>query len=406
MQLNLNNWNAWAQTVAYPADPEEYSPSAVEKLMKEIDPYVVDVKGVHTQYKALNRIQMISFQNAEERKAYETAYERFLAEKAKIQEKMDRGGGVGNGGMQILVEFLKFRQAAEEIKIEYIVDAMYDSVVNHNQAAVAALNFKFSISKAVKLLRDKYGISRDNISLIWGGGNTGMSKERKKKLDIKKKIEGNAALKAIFDEVDMDMYDLGLNTIEEAKLVDIDESLRLGSQDAKERQREIDKFQKGKTQFCFFTFKSGGVGLSLHHTDELTTQKVRRKPSGFAVEEDIPLIPTRQRVCFCGTTYSAIELVQGLGRCPRLTSLSDTPQTILFYRGTIEERVAWIVSLKLKCLRKVVQQKESWEDIILGADKSTVQQEAATDLKQLEEGGAIQDDSSEDDGLDLEGEDE
>lgn len=404
MQLNENTWSTWSEKIASPAEPEEYSPASVERLMHEIKDYVVDVKGVHTQFRALNGIQMIDFNTDEERKEYEKAYEKFLMEKAKIQEKMDRGGGVGNGGMQILVEFLKFRQAAEEIKVEYIVDAMYDSVTNHNQAAVAAFNFKFSIAKAVKLLRDKHGVDRNDISLIWGGGNTSMSTKRKKKLDIKKKIEGNKILQDLFAEADIDMYDMGLNTVEETREVDIDESLRLGAQDQKERQKEIDKFQKGRTKFCFFTFKSGGVGLSLHHTDQFTKEKVRRKTSGFAVEEDIPLIPTRQRICFVGTTYSAIELVQGLGRCPRLTSLSDTPQVILFYRGTIEERVAWIVSLKLRCLRKVSQsrEKESWESVILGGvKKDDTQNNDANDIKLLGEGKPIVDETADDDSVDL-----
>ena len=65
-------------------------------------------------------------------------------------------------------------------------------------------------------------------------------------------------------------------------------------------------------------------------------------------------------------TYSAIELVQGLGRCPRLTSLSDTPQELVYYRGTVEESVARIVAQKLRCLSRVVRMKESWEDVIVG----------------------------------------
>jgi DNA-dependent RNA polymerase auxiliary subunit epsilon len=39
----------------------------------------------------------------------------------------------------------------------------------------------------------------------------------------------------------------------------------------------------------------------------------------------------------------------------------------MFFQDTIEERVAAVVSLKLRCLSKVVRQRESWESIILGA---------------------------------------
>lgn len=406
MILNNDTWPSYAKRVASPKDPDEYSPQAIENLMVDLDSYIVDVKGVHPQFKALNRIQMMQFRNAEERAYYQKAYDRFLMEKAKIEEKAGKGS-VGNSGMQILVEFLKFRQAAEEIKVESICDAMVDAVNNYKQAAVAAFNFKFSIAKAVKYLNERYGISRDNISLIWGGGNSSMSKERKKKLDMKKKIEGNDMLKQLFAEADIDMYDLGLNTVDEQRKVVIDETLRLGSQSKEERQKEIDRFQRGKSLFCFYTFKSGGVGLSLHHTDESTKEKVRRKTNGFAVEEDISSIPTRQRVCFVSTTYSAFELVQGLGRCPRLTSLSDTPQTILFYSGTIEEQVAYIVSTKLKCLRKVVQQKESWEDCIMGGvSDEDGGNRVARDIKLLEEGKPIEDESGDGEIIEIESEEE
>ena len=78
-------------------------------------------------------------------------------------------------------------------------------------------------------------------------------------------------------------------------------------------------------------------------------------------------MPTRQRVTLVSTTYSPVELVQGLGRVPRLTSLSDSEQLVLCYRGTVEEGVAAVVSVKLTCLKPVVQQREDWEDIIIGA---------------------------------------
>jgi len=115
-----------------------------------------------------------------------------------------------------------------------------------------------------------------------------------------------------------------------------------------------------------FTFKAGGVGLSLHHTDEQTEFKCRRKKNGWVYVEDIPLVPTRQRYTISSTTFSAIELVQGLGRAPRLTSLSHTRQRIVFYRNTIEERVHGMVSLALRCLRKVVRTQEDWESAIVG----------------------------------------
>lgn len=397
MILSSHNWSTWSERIAAPAEPDEYSPQAIERLMVAAKDYIVHMKNVRPQFHAMNSIQMIEFRNEEARQRYKMAYEKFLMEKAKLEAKEAHGGG--GMGLMILVQLLKFRQAAEEEKCEDIVDAMYDSVMK-GEAAVASLNFKYSIKKCVTILRDKYGIDRNQISIIWGGGNTVTSAKKKKKLDLKAKVANNAELKALFAECNIDDYDLGIAGVEEAKKIDEDESLRLGAQDLKERQKEIDRFQSGKTLFCFFTLKAGGVGLSLHHSDDLTKEKVRRhEDSGYAFVEDIGNIPVRGRRLFGATTYSAIELVQMLGRCPRLSSLSNTPQTILFYRGTIEERVAYIVSVKLKCLRKVVSQKESWEDVILHGvhkdDGGNLLQGGDEMIKQIENGGAVEEDNIE-----------
>ncbi len=118
--------------------------------------------------------------------------------------------------------------------------------------------------------------------------------------------------------------------------------LRLGTQSLTQRQEEITRFQTDVSRFCIFTFKAGGVGLSLH----------QNKPE------------YRVRDSLVAPTYSAVELVQGFGRGARLTSCSDTIQTMVFYKATIEEDVALLVSKKLKCLRHITLQKESWEDII------------------------------------------
>jgi len=232
------------------------------------------------------------------------------------------------------------------------------------EAACLAVNFKGTIRKVVYYLHTKYGIERDDISLIWGGGKTKKTDKQKKKEVLKQ----DDILKQVMSELGMTADDFQVGVVqdyEEDKEVDaLENTLRLGIQSKKDRQKEIDRFQSGKSRFCMFTFKAGGVGLSLHHTDEMTREKVRRKPkSNWAVVEDIPKIPTRPRVCFLAPTFSAIELVQGLGRCPRLTSLSNTVQIIIFYKNTIEERVAALVNQKLKCLKEVVRTREDWQDV-------------------------------------------
>ena len=360
MLINKTQWPSWSSSIAHPAEPEEYCQAAIKRMMNFLDPYIVDVKGVRPQFNALNSIQLIEFATEEERRFYTDAWEKYEERKKKIE-------GYELSGSQsrflILAQFTVFRKAAELCRAERLADVMYDAV-QKGEAATCAANFKGTISRIVQILHSKYGVPRDMISLIWGGGKTAKNEKQKKK----EKLDAAPDVLALLGELGMTMDDLKLGDVDEYVDDDKDNAimhkLRLGPQSKAERQKEIDRFQSGKSLYCLFTFKAGGVGLSLHHTDELTKEKCRRKKNNWVHVEDVPLIPTRPRICFLAPTFSAIELVQGLGRCPRLTSLSDTRQIVIFYRGTIEERVAAIVSQKLRCLKEVVRTRESWESVI------------------------------------------
>lgn len=357
--LSNDNWSVFAKRIAAPAEPEEYSPPSVERMMEVLKDYIVDVKGVRSQFKAVNCTQLIDFQSEDEAKFYHQAWARYEAIMAKIKGYQL---SAGQSRFLILAQFTVFRKAAELCRCEYFAKFMYDTVRTGQQVAALAVNFKGTIRRTTDILVNKYGVSRDDISLIWGGGKTGPSKKQKAKMAV----VNNEALQQVLRDCGLNLDSLNLSDTEDYIEEEDDPTLRLGVQSLKQRQVEIDRFQSGKSHYAMFTFKAGGVGLSLHHTDEMTKVKCRRKKNGWVHVEDIPNIPTRQRVCILAPTFSAIELVQGLGRCPRLTSLSDTPQTVVFYKGTIEERVAALVSLKLRCLRKVVRTKESWEDTIVG----------------------------------------
>lgn len=357
--LSNDTWHSFAKSVARPAEPEEYSPAAVERLMTKLSPYIVDVKGVRSQFKAINGVQMIQFQNKSEADFYHQAWERYEAMIEKI-----RGYSLSDSQSRflILAQFTVFRRAAELCRAPYLAKCAWEIVQTGKQVPVIAVSFKGTIRRMVDIWVNDYNVSRDDISLIWGGGKTAQTKKQK----VKGAIVNNEILQQALKDIGITLTDLNLADVQDYIEEEDDPALRLGNQSLKERQREIDRFQRGRSHYCAFTLKAGGVGLSLHHTDEFTKEKCRRKKNGWVYVEDIPLIPTLQRVCLLTPSFSAIELVQGLGRCPRLTSLSDTPQTMVFYSGTIEERVAQIVSLKLRCLRKVVRSRESWEDCIVG----------------------------------------
>jgi len=358
--LTNHNWNSFAKAVAHPAEPEEYSPAAMKRLMDIVNPFIVDVKGVRPQFNARNRTELIQFATQEEHEFYHKAWERYEQTRQKI---LGYQLSAGQSAFLILAQFTVFRKAAELCRAPYLARKLHEAVLA-GKAACLAVNFKGTIRRVVQILCDEYGVSRDQISLIWGGGKT----KKTKKQENKELVLHNDFMREVMTKFGLDEKMLGVEDVEEYVDDDptgeISDKYRLGVQSKVERQKEIDRFQKGKSLYCMFTFKAGGVGLSLHHTDEMTKFKCRRKRNNWIVSEDVVNVPTRQRICYLAPTFSAIELVQGLGRCPRLTSLSDTEQIVVFYEGTIEERVAALVSQKLKCLRQVVRQRESWESVI------------------------------------------
>lgn len=369
--MTNNTWAPWAAAVAAPASTIDYDPPAMERFMKTMKQYIVDVKGVKPKFPARNRVKKIGFDNADQRKQYELAWERYEREMLLLK------GGVKEMGMfQQLVAMMKFSQAAELIRADFFAREMH-RIVREGKAGVLAIKFKETAAAVIKLLVTKHGYSRDDISIIWGGMGGTFTADGKVKLKEKRVTE---SIWRMFSKDDLDMLkELNMRVIvtadgDDKRIVaehefstELDErdklkqaglrsvnatdlsELRLGNQNAKQRQMEIDRFQSGKTKVCIFTFKAGGVGLSLHHHNDAC----------------------HQRETIVAPCYSAIEMVQGLGRAPRLTSMSETVQTMVFYKGTIEDHIADRVSEKLMCLREVVRQRESWEDIIVGADKTT-----------------------------------
>jgi superfamily II DNA or RNA helicase len=115
-----------------------------------------------------------------------------------------------------------------------------------------------------------------------------------------------------------------------------------GNQSSEERQKMIDSFQNGQKQIMLLTVTAAGVGISLHHDRE----------------------SSKPRVVVLPPTWSAIDLVQVLGRAHRITSISDTKQIIVWYKDTVEERVVEVVRKKLTCLQKAVIAREQFFHIL------------------------------------------
>ena len=389
------NWLIYSSIIAAPSKPDEFNQAAVARLMDDLEPWIVRVRGVKPQFDAVNKVEVTQFETDEKRKFYLDAYERFLRDKAKIDAAVNAGD---NAGVCYLVILLKFAMAAELCHAEGFADRMYKAW-QEGKAPVAAVKFKGTLTAMVEIFIEKYHISRDNISLIWGGGQTQLTKKQKAKAKIKSLKEKFESMGIEMDEM---IEDVGLDEVEDRVIKEFPPEYRLGPQSKKERQNEIDKFQSGRAKFAIYTLKAGGVGLSLHHTDEFTKFKCRRKESGYVYEEDIANVPIRPRETFVTVTFNAVELVQGVGRVPRLTSLSPTIQHICCYAGTVEAHMAEVYSKKLRCLSAVVKQKESWQQIILGAQRvedvlATTADVADDESSLIDEGDSFEDEEDSND---------
>ena len=97
-----------------------------------------------------------------------------------------------------------------------------------------------------------------------------------------------------------------------------------GSQSEGERQAAIDAFQSDKVRVVICISSAGGVGVSLHDTHG-----------------------NHPRVSLISPTFSAKEFKQVLGRIYRINLKTDVIQRVLVAKGTIEERVLFLMKDKL-----------------------------------------------------------
>ena len=260
MKITSYNWPAFARTIAAPSEPEDYDEEAVKRMTDIIAPYIVRTKNVHRQFGAKNRIRLIDFDNDESKGRYDAAYLAYLA-------------AMGKENSVKIVEDLKFSQAAEIERCPFFAREMHHNV-EEGFAAVCAAKFKGTLAKTAYILMKDYGIPRDRISLIWGGddvysGKKFLTPDEVEKI-LLKAIKGESSkreLSLIKKQILASLSGIG----------EIPESYRLNVQTADERKDEVMRFQKGHSWYCLYSFKSGGVGLSLHHTDEWTKEKCRRK---------------------------------------------------------------------------------------------------------------------------------
>jgi hypothetical protein len=327
--------------------PEHFYPPAIKKAMEFFAPNIVRIGGINPKFKAVNSISKIKFWTKEEADEVNTALEEYAKKKAKIEgsELMSEG----HKSIALLAQFTILRRACEHAKRFHFAKFMDDGW-KAGKAPGLGLGFKQTITSVVRILIEHYDWSRDDISLIWGGSVETLSNNAK----LSKKVKEVGLMDKLREAgITIDLDVLGIDTEQDfkektAEQLEFERTHRLLTQKPEERERERIRFQRQDSRGMIFTFKAGGTGLNAQH-----------EPS---YPKALP------RIGLFSLVYSEKELLQGLGRFPRITSCSNTYQKICGYVNTIEMHVLDRVRMKLMCMAEVVKggSKESWEDIIMG----------------------------------------
>lgn len=356
-KLSSDNWDSFAAKVAAPSSPRQHVRAAMDRYKNFIKDYRVDIKGMRPKFKSFINTQLIKM-TTEERVIYDRSWERYCEACARLDKS------IPSEAAQFLVEQMLMKVSAEILKARYKAQRCVEILATGKSAAIA-VNYKQTAAKIVQELVEKHGIDRRRISMVWGGIATRDQRAKDKKsmeddaldddsiaktIEIIRKASGDIQAQHALELLKNEQRKKEEELYEFEQKID---SLLLGIQTTTKRANNIDRYQLGKADICIYTFKAGGVGLSLHHTDfHNCRDDVRRKCN------------SKPRYGIIAPTWSAIETVQGVGRLPRITSISDTYQDFIYFEDTIEEDVAAVLGQKLRSLKSLVMQKESWDDML------------------------------------------
>lgn len=341
--ITPQNFNTlFARDIANGA-PTVVTAASMDRLFGAIRRNVVEIPYIKWKYRSVNSVTLVDFENEADRQYVNQAWDRHLERCAALGKETPQGMGA------VYASFTIFRNDVEHVRIPQVVRMMHDAVNKQGRSAVCGTAFTGAIVKGVFTLIDEYGVDPNRISVIWGGrqnikperilsatemfeivqeamtSGNGLSIENKRL--IKRNLEwqkdallfGDGGQTVLIDGEEKDKQELRYKRLQRLGLI--------GIQTREKRQYEIDKMQSGQALYCFFTMASGGTGLSLPHCDD------RQHP----------------RSSWMTPIYSGKEFTQAFGRCPRRNSVSDSLQTCVLLRGTIEsEHVAPILDNKLQ----------------------------------------------------------
>lgn len=333
MTVDSRNFELFARNIC--REPAKPNIEAAKRLRAQLDDIIVSFPKVKWKAKAINQVLIVDFACPQHKQAADNAYEVFLERKRRA------GENTKFGRFEEFIAMGQYRKAVEPFRVPSMVERGLADIDNGNSVVIGAC-FRKTIADAAYLLHQK-GISRDQMSIIWGGKRDWNPKfllspeEFEEKMRMIQQGEELTPLEIRQCRETLDYKTeaiLANETPEEQETrLTIQRSLGLtGMQSAEQRQVEIDKFQSGQSLVCLFTLAAGGVGLSLDQC----------RPD------------LRPRVSYLTPSYSGPEFKQALGRTIRRATVSDVFQYMCYMKGTVEEyHVAPLVDRKLKCIATI-----------------------------------------------------
>lgn len=346
--LDRENFSSFARALTLGADIAKSNAAALTRWSAYIgDRYIKPPNDPRTTV-VTNRVKLFRITDPAALKMVNGAMDNYREAIARQGRTIDPRG-------EVMVSFMIMARAVELATVDtWVADSI--SAHRDGQAPVVALRFIESLKDYVmKLTESSYfkelGYTAKNISLIWGGSaeikqedllstarageitklisawvlngeTTGMPKAEDIGIDPKEYRQFKKGIKytseRLFREMSKEAFSARNDKLR---------AMHLHNQNQKERYNSVQDFLNGVTEFCCYTLSSGGTGISIDHRFK----------------------HTRPRRVMSTLTYWAEEFSQALGRCDRLTTLSDTLQEIYVPQDTlISDHMAPKLAQKLK----------------------------------------------------------
>jgi hypothetical protein len=350
--------------------------------------------------KALNRVKLFEITDP-------TNWSMVTNAMANYTKALEATGRTIDPQGQVMVAFMVMARAAELATVDQWVA---DSIALHKQgyAPVLAIRFTETLKEYVlKLTESSYfrslGYTREKISLIWGGQKEIREEDllptqRASEVGglIGKWILDNpdATRRPTADEIGVDPDELrafnkGVKYTSERLFREMTKDaftqrnaklreMKLHNQSQEERHENVKMFIDGATEWCVYTLSSGGTGISLDHR----------------------YVHCRPRWVMSTMTYWSEEFAQALGRCVRVSTITDTVQEIYIPLNTLlSDHMAPRLASKLKSIDAI---GSSNIDLASELEKAVKKREAARrltdeELKGSESTGVIETEEEDDD---------